>query len=146
MKFKKWFRIEESAEKSITSLIDGEGYILFFKKGDEIYGADEDSRIVFAKIKHPDEDMPSNWKEEANFSAHNLNKMLRGEPGEHIFGVKDLKELKVMDRDAVVEDLKKNVKDIDKQDSASKFKIIDIRSLLRGDPDEAPNFVRADED
>ncbi len=145
MNFKEWFQIEENAEERIKSLIDGEGYILFFKKDGNIFGADEDSRVVFAKIKNPDEEMPTNWEEEANFSAHNMNKMLRGEPGEHVFSKKDLKEMEVVDRETVLKDLKKDAKGLGDQAFPSKFKIIDIRSLLSHDPDEAPNFVRADE-
>lgn len=145
MSFKEWFRIDEDAEEKINSLIDGEGYILFFKKGDDTFGANEDSRVVFAKMKNPDDEMPTNWEEEASFSAHNMNKMLRGEPGEHVFSKKDLTEIKVMDRESVVENLKKEAKGLGDKAFPSKFKLIDIRSLLSHDPDEAPNFIRADE-
>lgn len=146
LNFREWFRTDENAEERINSLIDGEGYILFFKKDGDIFAADEDSRVVFAKMKNPDDEMPANWEEEANFSAHNMQKLLRGEPGEHIFSKKDLKEIEVVTRESVVEDLKKDVKDLGDNAFKPRFKIIDIRSLLGGgDPDEAPNFIRADE-
>ena len=144
MNFKNWFQIDEDAEKRVQSIIDGEGFVMFFKKEGDIYGASEDSRIIFAKMKNPDEELPKDWDDDASFSAHNMNKILRGEPSEHVFRKKDFKELKVVDKDDVVQELKKDVKEDDKGSFVSSFKVIDIRSLLQ-DPDKAFNFVRTDE-
>jgi len=97
----------EDKEAKIRKLLDGQGLILFFKKGKEIYGAPEQSRVIFAKMKTPDEDVNDDWMKEANFMALNLGKALTGEEVENMFSAKDLKSIKVMDRDKVEKLLKK---------------------------------------
>jgi hypothetical protein len=141
------FLLDEEAAAKIESLIDSAGHILFFKKGNELFGAGEDGRVVFAKMKHPDEEMPKNWEEEASFSADNLNKVVRGEPPQHVFHKADLDEIQIMDREEVVESLRKEAEKLgDKAFPEPRIRVINFEKLLgRGDPDDAPNFVRADE-
>ena len=101
------FMLESEVDSKIDSLIDEQGIILFFKKDDDVYGCSEDGRVVFARIKNPDEDLPSGWEDEASFSAFNLNKMVRGEPGEHVLKKDDIEKLKVIEREEAVEELRK---------------------------------------
>ena len=87
--------------------------LLFFKFHDEIFGCGEDGRIVFARIKNPDKD-DKEWGKEASFSALNLNKAINGENISSIFGKKDLKQMKIIDReDAVMVLCKKDFDTID---------------------------------
>jgi hypothetical protein len=131
-------------------MIDNGDYVLLFKKGDDLFGGGEDSRVVFAKMKDPkDEDAPSGWAEEASFSADNLIKKLKGEPAQHVFEKDDLKEIKIMDRDDVVDELHKEAEKLGSDAfKKPKMHILDLSKLfqMHKDPDEAPNFVRADED
>jgi hypothetical protein len=108
----KWDRhqVLEEAEKSIHDLLDRHGMILFFKKGDEIFGAPEESRIVFAKLKTDDEDDPMmpGFRDQARFMATNLLKAMTGGPEdsiENLFGLQDLPNIKVCDREDVVKHL-----------------------------------------
>lgn len=144
----------EDCRHRVEQLIDEEGHVLFFKKDKEIFGATEDGRIVFAKMKNPDEELPKDWDDEANFSADNLNKKLKGEPAQHVFSKDDLKEIKVIDRDDAVDELHKEAEKLgDDAFPKRRMHILDLSKLFRGVPDvkpadsgEAPNFVRADED
>ena len=145
--FRKWFHITEDAKEKVESMIDEGEYILFFKKDGDIFAASEDSRVAFAKMKNPDEEMPVNWEEEASFTADNMDKMIKGEPGQHVFSKKDMNEMKVMDRDKVIEELGKKAQSLGDDAFPRKgIKFIDIRSLFHHDPDQAPNFVQANED
>ena len=145
--FRKWFHVTEDVREKIESMIDDGEYILFFKKDGNIFAASEDSRVAFAKMKNPDDDMPKNWEEEASFTADNMNKMIRGEPSQHVFSKKDMNEMKVMDREKVIEELGKKAQSLgDNAFPRKRIKFIDIRSLFHHDPDQAPNFIQANED
>jgi hypothetical protein len=136
----------------IKSLIDGRGLILFFKKGDDVFGCDEDSRVLFAKMKNPkdDEDLPKNWDDDASFMANNLSRAIRGESTQSIFSKKDLKEIKVIDKEEAEEallELAKGLGDKAFPNGGATLKVLDLSRLFkRPDDDESPNFVRADEE
>ena len=96
--FKEFIKDKENIDK----FIDKNELILFFKKNDSIFGAPEDSRVIFAKLKSDDDDMPTNWKDEANFIAMNLMSSLDKDPVENMFSYKDLNDIKVLDKDTIV--------------------------------------------
>ncbi len=111
-------KIDELRGK-IKHLIDGHNFILFLQKKDDgdVFGADENGRLVFAKMKSPDEDMPEGWADEANFGCTNLSRAVAGSPSQTIFGMKDLENLDVIeDQDKLIDmllghvDKKKEVK------------------------------------
>ena len=137
--------MDEDAQSKVDALIDNSGHILFFKKDKDIFGATEDSRVVFAKIKNPDDDAPNEWGDEASFSADNLNKKIRGEPGQHVFCKEDLKQIEVIDREDAVKALKKEAEKAGDKMPDNKTRIFDLSQLFQKSPDDAPNFVRADE-
>ncbi len=116
----KWdVQLAMEAEKiSIGDHLDGQNLILFFKRGDDIFGAPEESRLVFAKLKSKDddEDMPPTWRDEAKFIAMNLIQSLVGQPTENMFGIKDLANLKLLDREKVVAALMKSKNKKNKKD------------------------------
>lgn len=89
----------DNKKAKIKSLIDGQGLIMFFKKDGNIFGAPENSRIVFAKMKNPDEDVTPDWENEANFGAFNLMQALQGNSAENIFSAKDMPKIIVINQD-----------------------------------------------
>lgn len=99
---------ENKDNQKIKNLLDGQNLIMFFTKNNKLFGAPEESRIVFAKMKNPegDEDMPDNWEEEANFMAYDLINALTGQNKESIFTAKDLPLIKILDRDQMEKQLK----------------------------------------
>ncbi len=137
MDFKNWMIIEDDRRHEIESLLDQ--FILFFKKDGDVFGAGEDSRVVFAKMKHPDDEMPKNWEDESSFSAHDLTKALQGEQGYRLFKKSDLRGLKIIDREEAVQKL-------DKESPKSTQTQISIVKLGQHHRDDADNFVRTDEE
>ena len=137
------FLISET-ENRIEMLIDKLGLLLFFEKDQNIFGTNEDGRVVFAKIKNPDKDLPSGWDDEATFSAYNLNKLLNGENPHHIFDKKSIKGIQVLSREDVIKKLKKKS---GKVDNLPTINPLNIRSIFgkEKDPDQAPNFIQAKE-
>ena len=103
MKFKLW----ENKLQKVNKLIDGDKFILFFKHKNKIFGAPEESRIVFARMKNPDSDMPKNWEDDASFSAFDLIKSLSGDSVENLFSMNDLPEIDVITRNEVENSLMK---------------------------------------
>jgi hypothetical protein len=105
----KIFQENKDAQKKnkIKNLLDNQNLIMFFTKNNKLFGAPEESRIVFAKMKNPegDEDMPDNWEDEANFMAHDLMNALTGQTTENIFTAKDLPLIKVLDRNQIEKQL-----------------------------------------
>jgi hypothetical protein len=102
--------LEEIADhkNKIKAMIEGGPMILFVKHKDSghVYGCDEPSRVVFARMNgKPDDDSPPEWADQASFMATNLSKMLNGEDGtDTVFGKKDLKKLDVMeDKDKLID-------------------------------------------
>jgi len=130
--------LKEADEDKLNALFDGLGIILFFEKDKEIFGSGEDGRVVFAKLKNPDDDLPSGWEDEASFSAHNLSKIAKGETAQHVFNKESLKDIQVLDKEEAVDQLRKELGDIDIQ-------ISHISGTFDKDPAEAPNFINAKE-
>ena len=108
-------------EAEINNLLDNHNLILFFRRGDDVFGAPEESRLVFAKMKDDkDEDEISpNWKDDASFIALNLLQSILGDnPVQSMFGPKDIKQIKIIDRDEaarIMSDQKKKGKKKDKK-------------------------------
>lgn len=86
--------------EKVKSMIDG-NLVLFFGKDNEFFGCPEESRLVFAKIKSPDEDDDKTWADEAAFLAYNLSKALNddNEVPKRLFYKKDLNDIKIIDRE-----------------------------------------------
>lgn len=81
----------------LTSMLDGNSFILFIKKGDDVFGCSENGRLTFARMKDPAEEENL---DDASFLAMNLKKMLAGdEDKEKLFTKKDLEDIEILDRD-----------------------------------------------
>jgi len=92
-------------QSKVRSIIDGKNLIMFFKKGDSVFGAPEESRIVYAQMRSPDED----WcgADDANFSAFDLIQALNGSSTENIFSMNDLPQIDIITRDEAEDSLMK---------------------------------------
>lgn len=85
-----WDIKKESLETK--SLIEDNELVFFFKKDNKIFGANENNRLTFAKMKNPDKkERP--WAEEATFSALDLEDK---ELNKLIFSKKDLDSIKII--------------------------------------------------
>lgn len=104
------YLIIQESEDQIAAMIDTADFVFFFTKDANIFGAGEESRMVFAQMKKPNDDLPKNWDEDASFSAENLEKMAKGEPSTHIFSNNDLDKIKIIDREEAIQKLTKVVK------------------------------------
>lgn len=92
-------QLREERKEKLRALLDSR-LILFFNKDGEYYGCPEEARLIFAKLKTPDEDVTPSWEEEAAFIGLNLSRALEDdEPPKRIFYKKDLKGIKIIDRD-----------------------------------------------
>ena len=96
----------------IENLLNGNQLNLFFKKDDDYFGAPEDSRIIFAKLKSKDDDLTTDFKDQARFLAVNLiNTLLNGKDSSTtMFGLKDIPNICIIDREEAVKKLMKKKK------------------------------------
>lgn len=139
---------EERVRQGLDDLIDNPSFAMLFQKGDEVFGAGEDGRVVFAKFKHPDEETTEGWEKDANFMAMNLTRAVHGERINHVFEKKDAKNLKIIDRDKAFDVLKKEADEAGEKafPAKSPVRFFDLSKLLHKSPDDAPsNFIRARE-
>ncbi len=86
----------DKKQGKVKSIIDGKNLIMFFRKGDSIFGAPEDSRIVFARMVNPDDEVPS---DDSNFSAFDLIQALNGNSVENLFSAQDVPQIDIITRD-----------------------------------------------
>ena len=94
-----WQFVSEDNNK-IDLCIDGTDFELFFLHNKDVFGADSDSRIVFAKMKDKkDPDHNPKWLKEANFKATNITALLKGNKVESMFFLKDLKKIEILSKD-----------------------------------------------
>lgn len=131
--------LEQEEENRIKQIINDNGLILFFKKDQEYFGTNEEGRIIFAKIKNNDEDLPKGWDEEATFTVCNLSKMVKGEPSKSILGKKDIKKIRVIEEEELIESLK-NIS-FNKEKENNNIKILNDKNK-----DKKTSLNRTDED
>lgn len=105
--------LKEQQNLKVKALLDGNGLVFFFTKNGELFGAPEESRISFAKMKHPDEDedVTKGWVEEATFMAISLDNALKGTKVQNVFSIKDIKNIKVVDKEKAYSILAKKTTD-----------------------------------
>lgn len=97
---------DEQIEKDkLAKVVEDDNFSFFFQKDKEFFGAPEESRIVFARMKNPDEDSDKEWAKDANFIGIDIEKAAKGEQVQRLFGLKDLKEIKVIEKDEVLKKL-----------------------------------------
>lgn len=87
----------------INMLVDGDNFVMFFQHNGDIFAATEPNRVVFARMKQPDDgETPEQWVQDANFMGVNLSKTLLGSPTQQMFKFKDMEQIEVIpDREQV---------------------------------------------
>lgn len=107
-----WLEAEQKDAKigKVQAMLDANNFLLFFKKDNSLYAAPEESRVTFARMKHPDPEDKAHQKE-ASFLAVDLDKALEGEKAERIFNFKDIKDIQVIERDKIEKMLAKRMSD-----------------------------------
>lgn len=81
----------QKKKNKLKDLIQGNGLILFFKKGKTVFGAPEESRLAFARLKEEGHD--------GTFIAFKLDDALKGKSVKEEFGKDQLSEIKIIDED-----------------------------------------------
>jgi len=99
---------EDDNSSKISMLLDGHNMIMFFTKEGQLYGCPEESRLTFARMKHPNKDDSS--LKDARFAAINLYDALTGKVTENLFEKKDLKKLKIISKEKCESMLMKKMK------------------------------------
>lgn len=91
----------------IRSAIDGHGLCFFFVKDGSVFGGPEDSRMSFARMKHPD---PEEGTEDGDFMGLSLDDILGGQMSQRIFNRGDIDDLQIIDQDAAADHVTKKHK------------------------------------
>jgi dGTP triphosphohydrolase len=89
-------------------LLEDNGLVFFFKKDNKIYGATENNRLAFARIKNPEKE-DKKWADEASFTAVDLED---SNLSKNVFSQKDLENIEVIDQEEVEKKLEKKGKKI----------------------------------
>jgi hypothetical protein len=99
-----WDKNQEKLNNKV--FLEDNGLVFFFKKDKKLYGATENNRLIFSRMKNPEKE-DEKWAKEATFSAIDLeNKELN----KHIFSNKDINEIEVLDQEKVEKKLEKKGK------------------------------------
>jgi len=97
-------------QDAIEDLLNKHDIVLFLMNGDELYGAPEPSRLIFAKLKTDTEDDPMmpGFRQEAQFPVINLARALSNDEEkscERSFSLKDLPKLSVCPKEDAMDRL-----------------------------------------
>lgn len=110
-----WFssfrQLMDTWDKS-SKLFKESDLCLFFKKDGVLYGATENSRITFARMKNPESEEDNAWKKEATFTAYNLEKSAEGSKVKSVFNYSDLSDIIPLSQEKVEKELEKKGKEI----------------------------------
>jgi hypothetical protein len=95
--------LEHCGRDRVDQLLDDGEFSFFFAVGDDVFGAPEEGRIAFARMRHPDDD---DRLDDMGFVAMNLKDLIKGEGSQRVFSGKSIKKIKVIDRDEAAKRLK----------------------------------------
>ncbi len=123
-------------ESQIKTLVDGQNFVLFFKRNGDIFGTHEPHRVTFARMKNPDDDIDDGWLKEASFMAVNLSSAISGSPQQEIFQSKNIDSLKIIDKDTAYKELAKQAGDTSSQHIKQGAKAV---STITQQQDDDPN-------
>ena len=124
-------------QNQIKTLVDGQNFVLFFKRKNDIFGAHEPHRVTFARMKNPDDDVDDGWLKEASFMAVNLSSAISGSPQQEVFQSKNIDDIKVIDKDAAHDALSKQAGDISPKSIKQGAKAV---SSITQQQDDDPNI------
>lgn len=134
----KWDTHCEATDRKnqIRTLVDGQNFVLFFKRDGDIFGTHEPHRVTFARMKNPDDDVTEGWLKDANFMGVNLSSAISGAPQQEVFHTKNIDELKVIDKDTAFNELTKQAGDTSSQNIKQGAKAV---STITHQQDYDPN-------
>lgn len=92
----------------VKVLLEDNGLVFFFKKDNTIYGATENNRLTFSRMKNPEKE-DENWSKEASFTAVNLEDK---ELSKNIFNKKDIEQIEIIDQEKAEKQLTKKGKQL----------------------------------
>jgi hypothetical protein len=96
---------DENLEKQrVQQLQDNPNLSFFFKKNNDVFGAPEESRLVFARMKNPEKD-EKQWVKDASFAAVDLKRAAEGDSTQILFSNKDLDKIKIIEKEAAFKGL-----------------------------------------
>ncbi len=127
--FSDWFYFQEALENHISNLLDSRGYIMFFKKDGQVFGAPEESRIMFARLKTPEKD-EKQTEEPGGFLGFNLLRSMFGDMSPNLFGANDLKKIKIIDREDAEKHMKKKATDDDGTEGGNPLRMM-LTKMIR---------------
>ena len=138
-------QIREEKHNQIRLLIDGQNFVMFFEKKNDIYGATEQHRVVFSKMVDPDEETTDAWRDEAHFMAINLSQGVQGKPSQEIFYLDDLDEINVISKEQAFKELKEKAEEAEPKDVAAGAKAIlhvlrQAKSKMMPPPQHSPGM------
>ncbi len=87
----------EEKEKHVSMIVDGQNYVMFFLYGEDVFGASEPNRVIFARMKEPDSETSLSWVADASFMASNITKTLAGQPSQQMFKLKDIPNIDIIE-------------------------------------------------
>lgn len=93
------FLAEEDRQNRIQAALNSPNIVLFFVEDNQVYGAPEDSRVIFARMKAKGDEDGEKWKKDADFMAFNLSTLDDGRVTQSVFGKKDLRKIKVIEKE-----------------------------------------------
>ena len=107
--------LRESMEERVDALVNSPNLSFLFVRHGNVFGAGEDSRLTFAKLKsRKNEDEIAGWKDDADFMGVNLESILKDDhPIHSVFGKKDLADIKVVDQEEAKKRLLRSLRNND---------------------------------
>lgn len=134
-------QLNQQEKQSIKAILDGGGFIFFFKIGNDLYGGGEQDRLQFSRMKNPEDG--KKWAKEASFVGVSLDSALHGIKKQAVFSYNDLKRVKVIDQDKAYALL---VKKAEKEPKGKlNLKFVTAPSDEDDDPQTPHNFNKQDE-
>jgi hypothetical protein len=100
----------EFIDRREKKLLKESDLCLFFKKDGIIYGATENSRITYARMKNPESKEDEAWKKEATFTAYDLEKSADGTKVKSVFNSEDADKLVPIDQERAEKEMEKKGK------------------------------------
>ena len=101
---------ETMNREDANKFLDKDDFVFYFTKDDIVFVGTEDARMVFARIKSPDDETPKNWGKEASFMAVNAKQAIKSgsDNAQQIFNHNDMKNIKIIDKETAIDLLEKD--------------------------------------
>ncbi len=88
-------------KQKIESFIDTNDLVIFFKKDEQIYAGGEDARMMFARLKSPEDKSDS----DSGFTALNFAEAVKGNNVQQVFSAKDLPNIEIISQEDAIDSI-----------------------------------------